>query len=190
MNNGSHSLERRDPSGLTLPQRRLLQELALTPAIEVACEQAEVRFSTLKNWLQRDQEFQVAYDDLLKGAVEIAKELIESSAVRASAVYEDALTAMSTATVNAQCPGCGAHFEVEASRPDWNTRLRAANAVSKIAGLVIDQHRIEKISFTPNLEEMLAIARARRGQSIPPAMKTKLLEKGVRLEDDSDPRKL
>lgn len=179
------AIRRRDLDGLSLPQRRLLQEFALTPDPKVACDQAEVKFSTFRSWLQKDKDFGDAYDELLGRAIELAKDLVEASSVRASGVFEEALTAVKISALHVNCPSCNERFEVEASRPDWTTRLKAANAIAKISGLIVDQYHIEKIVFQPTLEEMVAIAKARRGDLIPPIMRTHLLASGVNLDPDT-----
>lgn len=170
---------RRDLDGLSLPQRRLLQELALTPDPQLACDKAEVRFAIFKGWLQRDKEFGDAYDELLGRTLEIAKELVESSAIRASGVYEEALTALKFSTTDVTCPGCNEKFQIESSRPDWGTRMKAANAISKIAGLIVDRHQIEKTTIHVTVEEQLHILALKAHQRIPPSVYARLAERGL-----------
>lgn len=151
----------------------------MTPDPQMACDAVEVKFSTFRSWLQRDKPFGDAFDALLGHTLEIAKELVDSSAIRASGVYEEALTALKFSTIDATCPSCHEHFKIESSRPDWATRMKAANAITKIAGLVIDRHQIEQLVVVATVEEQLHLIALKAGQKIPPSVHAGLAERGL-----------
>ena len=181
------SLQRRDGDGLMLNQRKLLSELALEPDLRRACTQAGVKLATAKAWLQRDEAFGHAFDQLLGPSLDLAKALMESAATRASGVYEEALTATKIGTVEAKCPDCDRVFETEAQIPDWHVRLRAADIVMKVGNILIDRKQIEQTNVVMTVEERFALELYRRGASVPPNIISRLDKKGLLNAVNPDP---
>ncbi|OFW65589.1 MAG: hypothetical protein A2Y74_07015 [Actinobacteria bacterium RBG_13_63_9] len=151
-----------------LNQRRLLSALAADPDFRTACRAAEVKVNTAKKWLVEDEAFQSQYDRLLGPTLKLAKELMESSALKASAVYDEALTATKYGTVEVECPKCHHTFEETSALPDWGTRLRAGEIIHKVAALLIDRRQIQTTRITLTVEEMLAIAAMQAGNQVSP----------------------
>lgn len=171
--------QRRDLDGLSLPQRRLLQELAMTPDPQLACEKAAVKFSTFKSWLRKSEEFGDAYNLLLGQSIQVAKEMLEGASMRAAGVYEEALTATKIIALDIKCPHCDEYFQTEAEKPDWPTRQRAAASIHKIVGLIVDRHQIEKTTVHLTFEEQLGVIALKARQRIPPTLYTQLAEKNA-----------
>lgn len=154
-------LQVRDGDGLTLVQRRCLQELALTANWRQACDNAEVPPNTLRHWLSTNADFQSAYNDLLGPAVDVARDMIESTALKAAGMYEEAVEAVKMVELEIVCPQCKHEFSVANPRPDWSTRLRAGDTVLKVAKLLIDRKEISGTLTHLSMEQNLALARAR-----------------------------
>jgi hypothetical protein len=172
-------LQAKDEDGLTLVQRRCLQELALTTNWRQACDNADVPANTLRHWLSTDAPFQAAYNDLLGPAIAVARDMIESTALKAAGMYEEAVEAVNMVELELVCPECKHEFSIANPRPDWATRLRAGDTVLKVAKLLIDRKEISGTLTHLTLEETLAVARWKHDKQIPPVMIERLRQKGL-----------
>ncbi len=189
------ALQVRDKDGLTLAQRRLLQELALTTNWRQACDNAGVPPRTLRHLLSTNVAFQDSYNNLLGPALDIARDMIESTSLKVAGMYDEAVEAVKMVELELACPECKHEFSISNPRPDWPTRLRAMDTVLKVAKLLVDRKEISGTLTHLNMEQSLALARAkfrlRNGlePDIPPALMDILrphLKEGIPHEDDSD----
>ncbi len=178
--NANRQLQARDADGLTLTQRRALQELAFTDDWRQACVKAKVSPHSVKHWLSTNEAFHTAYNNLLGPAVAVVRDMMESSAVKAAGMYEKALDALKTVEREIRCPECQHEFILPESGPDWNARLRAGDTVMRVAKVLKDVKEIGGTITHLSMEENLALASAqhsiRNGQepTIPPRMMDKL----------------
>jgi len=167
-------LQVKDELGLTLEQRKLLSELALSDW-RSACETLNINPRTARSWLL-GPEFRAAYDGLVSTGVETARKVMENKAFRATEMYDEALDAMRTIEQEVICPHCDTPFTAEISVPDWNPRLRAGEVILKVARIYKDVREQETIITHLGLEERLALAKYKyaleHGQdpNIPPAL--------------------
>jgi hypothetical protein len=157
----SRNLQVKDADGLTLVQRRLLQELALTADWRQACANAEVPANTLRHLLSTNVAFVDAYNKLLGPAVEVARDMMESTAVKAAGMYEEAVEAVRMVELEIVCPECKHEFSTTNPYPDWATRLRAGDTVLKVTKLLKDVKEISGSITHLNMEQSLALAKAR-----------------------------
>ena len=164
---------------MTITQRQLLQEVTLKPDLDEACEKVGIKLATVKKWLQRDEAFGDAYDEIFKDSLAIAKGLMEGAAARATGVYEEALTATKIGEVDVQCTHCGEDFQTVASMPDWTARLKAAEIILKTSNILVDRRQIEQTTVHLTMEERLAIAAWKSGRPIPPNVQSKLEQRGL-----------
>lgn len=199
MTTASRQLQRRDKDGLTLQQRNTLQALAQEEDWRKACASVGVLPATLQKWLQTDEKFGARYDQLLGPALDIAQSIIETSALKAAGMYEEAMDAVRTVTRDVTCPECSHRFTAFQTVPDWSNRLRAGDTILKVSNILIERKRIDQTITTLNFEETMALAQIRyaqrKGQDnvVSPGMMDVLRRKGVVDEaptvevlDDSD----
>jgi hypothetical protein len=81
---------------MTLRQKRdkklLLERLAKTPIVEVACKQAGVPRSNYYRWRKEDEEFAQACDDTIEQSAGLINDMAESQLI--SAIKEKNMTAI------------------------------------------------------------------------------------------------
>ena len=170
----------RDADGLMLNQRRLLQELAQVADWRKACENAEINPGTARRWLTSDAEFMQAYNALLGPSLDIARDLMESTALKAAGMYDEALEAVKILDQEVVCPECHHEFTTEIASPDWNARLRAGDTVLRVGHILKDVKQIEGSITHLSMEESLALAKAKYCMkndlplNLPPALMAKI----------------
>jgi hypothetical protein len=179
------ALQTRDKDGLTLAQRRLLGELALTTNWRQACTNAGVPPNTLRSLLSTNKAFQAAYNNLLGPAVEVARDMLESSVIKVAGMYDEAVEAVKMVELEIVCPECKHEFPVANPHPDWATRLRAGDTVLRVAKLLKDVKEISGTITHLTLEESLALARWKHDGQISPSMIERLRQKGLLNETNS-----
>jgi hypothetical protein len=178
--NASRQLQARDADGLTLMQRRALQALALTDDWRDACTEAQVSPNSVMHWLSNNEAFRAAYNDILRPNISIIRDMMETTALKATGMYDEAVTAVKMVELEIVCPSCAHKFSLTNPQPDWSTRLRAGDTAMRVAKVLKDVKEIEGTITHLNMEESLALASARyairRGQTptIPPQMMAKL----------------
>lgn len=180
MGRNNRQLQVRGAEGLTLVQSRVLQEMALTTDWREACARVEANPRTVRSWLEHDPAFQDAYAALIGPAISTARDLMESSALKAAGVYNEAMEAIKVIEQEVTCPHCSLPFMTEMGMPDWNSRLRAGDTVMKVARILKDVSEKSVTITHLTMEDNLAIARANWEISqglqptIPPAMLERL----------------
>lgn len=145
-----------------------------------ACEKAGVPANSLKYWLAHEPAFQKAYNSLLGPAVEVARDMIESTAVRAAGMYDEAIDAIKGIDCTVVCPACQHEFSAKVGEPDWAARLRAGDTVLKVSRILKDVKEIGATITHLSVEESLALARLKYAldhgiaPDIPPHMMEKI----------------
>ncbi len=153
----SRQLQFRDDDGLTLQQRRLLQELAMVPNWREACANAEVSPPVCQKWLKDFPEFREAYNNLIGPALELVQDKVETMAHEATDIYEDAMQAVRYFPKDVSCPKCNHEFSTPVGGPDWNARLRAGDRILQISRILIDRKQIQQTTVALTLEQAMAL---------------------------------
>lgn len=162
----------RDRHGLLHNQRLLLQELARTVSWGDACESLGLPRRQFARWMRSDAAFRAAYDKLYgEDNGETVRKQVAASAAKAADVLDAALDATKRAQIVAMCPNCQFEFVIDATNPDWPTRLAAMNTALRVGGQLKDVTKIEGEIVHMTLEHKLALAALKSGRStdqIPP----------------------
>lgn len=175
----------RDEKGLTLPQRQLLQELVATGSLEQSATNLEITPRRIRYWLTHDPSFQAAFDDMFGVKdIEATKKLLGMAAGQAVEVYEEAMKADMKKTVKVPCENCGKMLNVTITIADTGARLKAADALMKISGLLKDTKKIEGMVGHVHLTgaEYITLLKLQAGMQVPEAAKQSLIAKGIDLQ--------
>lgn len=179
----TRTVRRRDGDGLLVEQRRFFQELADTGDPRRACESAEISWGRFKTWLQRDRNFQTAFDNALGPAVDIVREMLETSATKAAGVLDEALDSNEAFEQDVTCPNpdCQAQFTARIQIPNWAIRLRAGEMILKGARVLKDSREIQFQGTMTHLtmDQHIALAAFKAGRSIPPNVRSELDHAGL-----------
>lgn len=179
MSERSQAVTERDPSGLTMLQRKTLGALAATPDMRTALAEAGVKPYQLTVWLRRDHAFRKAFDDMFSDAVEAGRSILGTLLPKAAETVGEALDANEPTQVDVQCPECDHCFKVSVQAPRWNTRMRAAEDVLKREGELVEVHRHEGQVTHLTLEQQVALHALKRGVPLPPALREELESLGL-----------
>lgn len=177
-------LQVRGPNGLMLVQTQWLEKLLETGSWRKACAALDppITVRRVRDWITEDLDFEVALDRLLRPDLEGTKKELDTLASEAPGVYDDALTAERGLRVKATCPECGTEFTVNTMRPDWRTRLKAADTLLRARKLLIDSKEIGvkgNVTHTHLTgDEHMALLAWKAGKEVPEAVMAKLREKG------------
>lgn len=178
------ALHRRDGSGLTLDQKRLISSLALHGDLYRAAEECNIKRSKAAYWLSNSPAFKAAIDNLFtKPLVMRTGMRLVQILPRAADVMEEAVEANQPVKHDVTCPECDHPFTVTLQAPEWATRLRASEALFRVHGLgqtskLEVEGKIEH-KHSLSLEDRLALARLRRDQPVPPAVEESLRDRGL-----------
>ena len=188
MTNSDHVAQflKKDEEGLTLKMREVLQELVQEPDVRRACANAEVPYGTVKSWLQKETGFRAAYDNLTRIAIDVIKDAMESTAMKATGMYDEAIDATDIINTEVKCPECDHHFHTEVAQPNWAARLKAGETALKVARVLKDVKETTSVHVSLTMDEMIALARTKADPPlpIPPSMRTRLRAKGAISEID------
>ena len=182
----TRTVRRRDGDGLRVEQRRFFQELADTGDPRRACASAEISWNRFKTWLQRDRHFQTAFDNALGPAVDIVREMLETSATKAAGVLDEALDSNESFEQDVVCPNpeCGHQFTTRVQIPNWAIRLRAGEMILKGARVLKDSKEIKFEGTMTHLtmDQHIALAAFKAGRTIPPNARSELERAGLLTE--------
>lgn len=189
----STSVQRRDPDGLLIEQRRFFQELALYGDPKIACEKADVSYNRFKSWLGRDRHFQAAYDTALGPSLNIVREMLETSAPRAAGVLDEALEASDPMEHDTICPECNHHFMIVIQIPNHQVKLKASEMILRATRMLKDVREVEGTITHIGLEDRLALSMYKAwqtgvGSPIPPNVLSRLKTLHL-IPDDHTPTK-
>ncbi len=182
MTTKANPIRKRDGDGLMLDQRRLLQALASGMDPHAACRQEDITWGRFRHWIEGDEAFRMAFDNLVGSSVDTAKEMIASMAVKATTVLVDALEAEKQIPVEVVCPkaGCGHKFTAYATVADMQYRMRAMENVLKSTEILRDVRKTDvNVTHSLDLESMIALQRVKRGMEIPPHIRERFKQQGL-----------
>lgn len=170
-----------DERGLTEPQRRFLLEMAGGKTRREAEAAIPVSRRTVQLWLKDSQAFRSAYDKLYDGTIGETKSRLGGATATAADVLLEAMNATKDATFTVTCPECEAKFEVVATIPNHQVRLKASEIVLKGAKVLKDVKEISGSVTTLSMEERVALSLFKAGKLdlIPSHMWERLIAAGV-----------
>ena len=189
MTTRANPIRKRDGDGLMLDQRRLLQALASGMDPHAACRQEGITWGRFRHWIEGDEAFRMAFDNLVGSSVGTAREIIESMAVKATTVLVDALEAEKQIPVDVVCPkdNCGHKFTAYATVADMQYRMRAMENVLKSTEIIRDVRKTDvNVTHSLDLESMIALQRAKRGMEIPPHIRERFQQQGLLSTGEGD----
>ncbi len=176
----ANPIRKRDGDGLMLDQRRLLQALTSGMDPHAACRQEDITWGRFRHWIEGDEAFRMAFDNLVGSSVDTAKEMIASMAVKATTVLVDALEAEKQIPVEVVCPKDGHKFTAYATVADMQYRMRAMENVLKSTEILRDVRKTDvNVTHSLDLESMIALQRARRHMEIPPHIRERFIQQGL-----------
>jgi len=173
MTNAVVRAEERDQAGLTLLERRVIQEIALTGDFKKAAGSLGITATQIRRMLRDDPQFKEAYDQTfaLDDLQHVESEL-RLAVTDVAGVFNEAKDAELTRRETVTCPcGCGHKFTVVIPVADWATRLRAAEDLAKITRLWKDQRDIKvegQVSVVHlSIPDQIALQALEAGRPIP-----------------------
>lgn len=170
---------------LTLPMKAFLQELIALGSVKAALASVDGAERSLRRWTKIPT-FRALFDQTILDNTAATRGSLHSSVTGAVDVYEEALQATKTIERKFACEACGERNEVEVIVENWAARLKAAETLLKITGILKEQKTID---FNAKIEtrqiivlttpEHLAWERYKTGLPIPPHMEALLTDKGL-----------
>ncbi len=170
-------LEVKDEKGLTLTDRKVIQEIAINGSWQKAADSLGIPRRRVRAML-REPAFKEAYDTLFDTEeMEITKRELEIISQEVAPVYEDAIKAEMFKTVT--CPHCGKKHDVQVV--DHSTRVRAADNLLKMNNIWKDTKSLKidaemrSVSVQLTGDQYLALQRLKQGFNIPEHVHRELL---------------
>lgn len=183
----AHPIRKRDADGLMLDQRRVLQALASGMEPRSACIREEVSWGRFRGWLDKDQHFREAFDNLCSSSVGTAREMLESLAVKAVGAVSDAMESEQWVKVEYVCSDCGHEGETRVNMASHNTRLKGADMVLKADRLLKDVRETDvNITHQLSAEDRLFLIRAKRGFAVPEHKMEQFRSQGLLTEGEAE----
>ena len=167
----SKALVERDERGLTLLDRRLLQEIALTGSWQQAADALGLTRRQVRERF-KIQSFKEQYDAIFDSEeIQATKRELELVATGTGKLYEEALNAEKTRNVATVCPDCGHKFSIFVQVVDWMARLKAGETLLKLTKLLKDERKVQVEGQVGVVHmsagEYLALQRLRMGLPVP-----------------------
>lgn len=173
----------KDADGLTLDERRLLQEIAVTGSWSEAAKSLGMTSAQI-NAKFRNKAFKAKYDELFGiEQVEITQRELLQVARLVGKTYEDILAAEKIINVDIDCPNCGEKSRHPIKVIDYATQRAAASDLAKMTNVWKDQKSIKVDQTNTNIQVLLTGAdwlyyeRLRRGLPVAPSVYQKLQDK-------------
>lgn len=133
-----------DENGVDSRMKIFIQELATSGSWRSAANEAGVNERTPRRWLESHPGFQALWAQVFGSTdVNSYKKQAEILQAKALNVYDESMDAAQVITVKVQCPECGERFTTEYTVPNAATRLKAADAVSKMTGLLKETKEVK-----------------------------------------------
>lgn len=163
----------RDDQGLTLLERRVLQEIADHGDFKKAAANTGMTPAKIRRMLQTEPQFKEAFDQLFSpDDLKATESELQLAVQDVAEVFNDAKNAELVQSKTVTCPcGCDHTFSVSFKSADWATKLRAAESLAKMTRLWKDQKNIKVegsvalVNMTP--DQYLALQAVRMGRPIP-----------------------
>lgn len=174
------------PDGLSLLERHILQELALGHSIRQTAANLHLSPRQVRYRFQANPKFKEAYDKLFTSEdIKVLKQELSITARDVADVYSEAKEAELEKDVPAECPECGHKFTLHITLPNWNIRLKAADTLIKMLGLLKDEKSVkfegQMTHVTLSYAEQAALLRLKSGmgEGIPPHVMQRLRDVGA-----------
>jgi len=132
-----------DAAGMTLLERRTLQEIALTGSWRKAAVNVGIDPRRVRNMF-KNPAFKQQYDSFFDADdIRVTERELNLAADDVAWVFEEAKSAELEKKHKAECPSCHTKFDVVVKITDHNTRMRAAETLAKMRGLLRDSRSVE-----------------------------------------------
>lgn len=132
-----------DAQGLTLLERRVLQECAMTRNWREAAKNCGIDPRRVRTMF-KNPAFKKQYDEFFDSEeIKITERELNLAADDIAWVFEEAKNAELQKKEHAECPKCGHKFDVFVKVADHLTRLRAAETLAKMRGLLKDNRSVK-----------------------------------------------
>jgi hypothetical protein len=132
-----------DAAGLTLLERRVLQEIAIQGNWRRAAETLKIDPRRVRTMF-KNPAFKEQYDNFFDAdEVRVTERELNLSADDAAWVFEEAKNAELQKKIKVTCPDCGHKFDEFVKVADHATRLRAAETLLKMRGLLKDNRSVK-----------------------------------------------
>lgn len=174
-----------DAQGLTLPERRILTEIAMTGSWMEAATNLGYNHRQVRN-LFKKQAFKEEYDKLFDTEeLKSVQREMEMVAGDVAKIYEEAKNAELVKRLPAVCPSCGHKFTFLATVMDWSAKLKAGEVLLRVAGLLRDNKNIkvegsvQHTVLTLTADDLIMLQRIKAGFEVPPHKRQHLIEIGA-----------
>lgn len=162
----------RDSGGLTVQERKLLQEIALVGDYKKAAQNVGMTAAQVRRLLATDPAFKDEYDAMFPAELIKSTEAeLQVAAQDIAEVFNEAKNAQIWKSTTAECPQCHAKFPVRIQVADHSIRMRAAETLAKITKLWKDQktvtHEGTVSLVSMSAEQYLAYMAVLQGRRIP-----------------------
>lgn len=174
----------RDDKGLTLKERKLLAEIALSGSWQEAADSTGWTRRQVQRLFIENESFKHEYDAMFgTEELEVVKRELNLVTSGSGKVFEDALNAEMTKVVHAKCPQCGHSWKIFVTVMDWTAKLRAGETLLKIANIFKEtkdvKHSGNVSVVTMTITESLAIRSILAGVRPPRHILDDLRAKGL-----------
>lgn len=171
-----------DKDGLTLQQRRLLQEIAVVGNWKEAGENLGMTARQVRTAFHQEA-FKQKYDTLFTAEeIEITRRELAMTSGNIAEVLEAAKDAELMKKVRPTCPSCGTRFDFVVAVANWASRLKAVEILAKMTKLLNDDKNIKVEGTIANVhmgpDEFLALKRLQMGLPVPEHVYRRLLDIG------------
>lgn len=178
-----------DEHGVSALMRQFIDGLITTHSWREACDFIQSNERTPKRWYKNNPGFKALFDETFGGSVDIElwkkdAEILQGKAMR---VYDETMESFRTVEAKVQCPECGTRFTHELVLPNTNARLRAADSITKMTGLLKETKEVKgKVTHFHQLDgaTKAAFFSLRAGVTPSPAMLERLRAAGLLDEGD------
>ncbi len=148
-------------------------------------EGSSVSRQAVHKWFQ-EVDYKLAYDHLFGvGSIEIHRQELIQAAGETSDLYQEAMSADKEKQVTVLCEHCGKMTKGTVTVEDWGARLRAAEKLDTIAGVLKQTTRVEgEIVHTQMTgAQRIAFYMWQHGEPIPESAKADLRKMGLPVDD-------
>ena len=185
-----HPVAERDSRGLELHERRLLQEIARTGSWTQAADNLGLTRRNVKMLFHKPA-FKEEYDALFSiEETQATRRELEMLSSDIADLYESAKTAEMEKLVPVECPKCQTKWRITVTVMNWTAKLRAAETLLKIAGILKDTKNVKiegRVNFVlMTVAEQIALMRLKSGFPVPPHMYQRLKAMGALDDLDTD----
>lgn len=133
-----------DAAGLTLLQRRVLQEIAMTGNWRQAAANVGIKDPRTVRRMFKNPAFKEQYDSFFDAEeIKVTERELNLAADDVTWVFEEAKNAELQKKFRVECPECGHKFDFFAKVADHMTRMKAGELLLKMRGLLTDNRTVK-----------------------------------------------